>query len=143
VHNRIPSGWSVTILRSNNSEIEHVLTDEAPHTPPEIVFGPEPAHEWCYYYEKADLARQRGDWEEVLRLGAQALEKGFAPQDKIEWIPFLQAYAVAGDMVHLTEMASVIAVEPYISQQACQQIGSIQGLSAPVIEVVESLYCLE
>jgi hypothetical protein len=125
------------------SEIEHVLTDETPHMPPEVVFGPEPPHEWCYYYERADLARQRGDWEEVLRLGAQALEKGFAPQDKIEWIPFLQAYAVAGDMVHLTEMASVIAVEPYISLQACQQLGSMQELSAPVMGVVHSLYCLE
>jgi hypothetical protein len=98
---------------------------------------------WCYYYEKADLARQRGDWEEVLSLGAQALEKGFAPQDKIEWLPFLQAYAVAGDTDHLTGMASVIAREPYISLQVCQQIGSMQGLSDPVIEVVNSLYCLE
>lgn len=126
-----------------HSEIEHVLIDEPPHTPPMVVFGPEPPHEWCYYYEKADLARQRGDWEEVLNLGTQALNKGFAPQDDIEWIPFLQAYAVAGDVHLLTELASAITVDPYISLQACQRIGSMQGLSDSVIKVVDSLYCLE
>ncbi|HEX9840036.1 MAG TPA: hypothetical protein VGA72_11840 [Anaerolineales bacterium] len=125
------------------SEIEHVLTGETPHTPPTVVFGPEPLHGWCYFYEKADLARQSGDWKEVLALGNEALDQGFAPQDPVEWIPFLQAYAVAGDIEHLTEVASVIAMEPYISQQVCQRIGSMQGLANPVIEVVDSLYCLE
>jgi hypothetical protein len=125
------------------SEIEHVLTDEAPHLPPMVVFGPEPPQGWCYYYEKADLARQRGDWDEVLVLGKEALDKGFAPQDPVEWIPFLQAYAVAGDVAHLKEMAPVIALEPYISLQACQQIPSLQGLSASVLEVVDSFYCLK
>jgi hypothetical protein len=125
------------------SEIEHVLTEEAPHTPPQVVFGPEPPHDWCYYYEKADLARQRGDWEEVLGLGAQAMDAGFAPQDKIEWMPFIQAHAVAGEIHRLTEIASIVAVEPYISLQVCQQIGSMPGLSVPVKEVVDSLYCLE
>jgi hypothetical protein len=125
------------------SEMEHVLTDEPPHTPPAVVFGPEPPHEWCFFYEKADLARQRGDWEEVLNLGTEALDKEFVPQDKIEWIPFLQAYAAAGDSDRLAKMASAIAVEPYISLQACQRIGSMQGLSDSVIAVVDSLYCLE
>jgi len=125
------------------SEIEHVLTDEAPHTPPAVVFGTEPPHGWCYYYEKADLARQRGDWDQVSNLGDQALDKGFAPQDAIEWVPFLQAYAMAGDVDRLTEMASVIALEPYISLQVCRRIGSMQGLSDSVIEVLDSHYCLK
>jgi hypothetical protein len=125
------------------SEIEHVLVDEAPHTPPTVVFGPEPTHDWCYYYEKADLARQRGNWDEVLRLGDEAFAKGYAPGDNIEWIPFLQANAVAGDVDRLTAMASVIIVEPYIAQQVCQQIGFMQGLSAAVMEVADSLYCKE
>jgi hypothetical protein len=124
------------------SEIERVFTDEMPHTPPTVVFGSEPPHEWCYFYEKADLARQRGDWEEVLNLGTQARDRGLVPQDDIEWIPFLQAYAVAGDVDRLTKLAD-IAVEPYIFLQACQRIGSMHGLSDAVVEVVDSLYCLE
>lgn len=32
------------------------------------IFGPEPAHDWCYYYQKGDLARQTQDWEQVVDL---------------------------------------------------------------------------
>jgi len=125
------------------SEIERVLTQETPHAPPAVVFGPEPAHEWCYYYEKADLARRRGDWQEVLRLGDEALSKGFTPRDAIEWMPFLQAYALAGNVQRLTEMASSIGAEPYVALQACRQLGELPGLSGPVLEALDSLYCLE
>ncbi len=125
------------------SEIEHVLLDEAPHTPPALVFGPEPRRGWCYYYEKADLARQRGEWEQVLKLGDEAFAKGLLPGDPIEWIPFLQAYAQAGDVDRLTDLAPVITSNRYIAGQACRIIGSQPGLSAEVIETVDSFYCLE
>jgi len=29
-------------------------------------------HGWCYYYQKANLARQQGDWEQVIALGREA-----------------------------------------------------------------------
>jgi hypothetical protein len=31
-----------------HSEIEYVLTEETPHSPPTLVFGAEPEHGWCY-----------------------------------------------------------------------------------------------
>jgi hypothetical protein len=125
------------------SEIEHVLTEEAHHTPPEIVFGPEPPHGWCYYYQKADLARQRGDWVEVVRLGAEVLDNRLAPQDTIEWMPFLQAYAVTGATDRLAEVAPTVTEDPYIAMQICQQVGSMEEISIQAREEVESLYCLE
>lgn len=125
------------------SEIEHVLADEAPHTPPTVVFGSEPARGWCYYYEKADLARQRGDWEAVLELGNQASAKGLIPGDKIEWMPFLQAYAQVAQVEHLRDLAPVIISDHYTAGQACRILGSMPGLSAEVMETVDSLYCLE
>ncbi len=30
----------------------------SPAAPPESIFGPEPAHAWCYYFEKAELYAQ-------------------------------------------------------------------------------------
>ena len=125
------------------SEIEHVLTEETPRTPPTIVFGPEPDHGWCYYYQKADLARQRGDWAQVLEIGEQALGQGLKPLDLIEWMPFIQAHAVTGNIDRLTELASVIAVDPHISRQACQVLGAMPELSDAVLETVNSLYCPE
>ena len=125
------------------SEIDHVLVDEAPHTPPEIVFGPEPARGWCYYYQKADLARQQGAWNQVINIGQQASEKNLSPADLIEWMPFLQAYAQTGNVNRLKELAPTINADPYIAQQACEIINSMLGVSADVFKTVNSLYCIK
>jgi hypothetical protein len=61
------------------------------------LFGKEPAHEWCYYYTKAELARQVGDWETVVELGNQARAQGFVPGDALEWLPFIEGYVVTGE----------------------------------------------
>jgi len=63
---------------------------------PENIFGPEPAHEWCYYYQKADLARSLQDWPRVTALADEAAASGFAPQNGVELLPFIQAYAMQG-----------------------------------------------
>lgn len=125
------------------SELEHILADETTHTPPQLVFGPQPPRGWCYFYQSADLARQRGDWESVIRLGNEAQAMGFAPSDAIEWMPFIQAYAVTGDVDRLTALAPVISAEPYVALQVCRIIGGLQGLSAETLETVDSLYCIE
>ncbi len=63
---------------------------------PAAVFGEEPKHDWCYLYEKAELARQEKNWNEVVALAAQASLGGFAPQDDFEWLPFIEGYARTG-----------------------------------------------
>ena len=50
------------------SKVENIVPSGPPHLPPEYLFGPEPEHGWCYYFQKADLARQTGDWEEITHL---------------------------------------------------------------------------
>ncbi|HUI88488.1 MAG TPA: hypothetical protein VLX61_07150 [Anaerolineales bacterium] len=57
------------------------------------LFGPEPLHNWCYFYEKADLARQEGDWEQVAHLGDEAFAASYRPDDPSEYLPFIEAYA--------------------------------------------------
>ena len=65
---------------------------------PEDLFGKEPPHIWCYFYEKAELARQTGDWEQVAELGDKAIGQGYAPRDPYEWLPFIEAYALTDDL---------------------------------------------
>lgn len=125
------------------SEIEHVLADEAPHSPPEIVFGPEPAHGWCYYYQMADLARQKGEWGEVIQIRDQASRQNLVPTDLIEWMPFLQAYAQTRNIDRLVEVAPAVTSDRYIALQACRILNSMPGLSPDATEAVASLYCLE
>ena len=43
---------------------------------PESIFGEEPLAGWCTYFEKADLARQNGDWQQVAELADKALAHG-------------------------------------------------------------------
>ena len=58
------------------SHLENVITEGEFQTPPSVVFGEEPAHSWCYYYQKADLARQRRDWDQIPVLLKEALSEG-------------------------------------------------------------------
>jgi hypothetical protein len=61
------------------------------------IYYPEPEHGWCYYFEKADLAKQFGDWEEVVRLGNTALKLGDHPNNPVERFVFIEGYAHVGD----------------------------------------------
>ncbi|MBI5352750.1 MAG: hypothetical protein HZB50_08955 [Chloroflexi bacterium] len=117
-----------------------ILTDESFRQPPQIPFGLEPEHAWCYYYEKASFARQLNDWNEVLRLANEAFDKGFAPQDEVEWIPFLQAYAVSGDLARLREIKAEMN-DPYVLGQACQILGDMTGLSETTHSEIAALFC--
>lgn len=109
------------------SDLEQVQADEAPHTPPSLVFGPEPDHGWCYYYQQADLARQLGNWPEVSRLGDEARQRNLAPADLVEWIPFLQAAAHLGQSATLAELAPVLQADSQALFQACQALNGLPG----------------
>ena len=85
-----------------------ILKSNDDFAPPEWLFGPEPERTWCYYFEKADLARQTGDWEKVAKLGDKAFGMPLSPADSAEYMPFIEAYARLGrseDALTLTENA--------------------------------------
>jgi hypothetical protein len=66
--------------------------------PVEQIFGAEPAHSgWCYFFEKADLARQQGDWAQVASLGDQAFNQTDYPNDPSERLVFIEGYAHTGN----------------------------------------------
>lgn len=118
--------WELVRSIGSFSEMEHLLTGGPSPTPPASVFGREPAHDWCYYYQKADLARQRGDWEEVQQLARQAADKNLKPQDPIEWMPFIQAYAMSNRTEELNNALDQIQADEYVLKQACQNLKSLQ-----------------
>jgi hypothetical protein len=76
--------------------INRIETEGTAPTPPYAIFGKEPAHNWCYYYQKASLARQVGDWNEVGRLYDETISKELTANDKSEWFPFLEGLVNAG-----------------------------------------------
>ncbi len=79
------------------SNLSRIIPDPVAGPPDPDIFGPEPVHTWCYFFEKADLARQIKDWNTVIALYKQALHKGLAPDYGAEYIPVIEAYAQTGD----------------------------------------------
>lgn len=109
-----------TLVVAPHSRIENVIVDAAPPAPPELVFGVEPPHGWCYYYQKASLARQQGNWEAIPALHKEALQQNYYPNDSAEWLPFLQAYTALGDMDKLREFKPIILDDPFLAMQTCR-----------------------
>jgi hypothetical protein len=92
-----------------------------PATLPEQFYSPELPHGWCYYFEKAELARQMSDWDNVVKLGKEAFAVG-SPNDPMERFVFIEAYAHTGDWSaarKLTKDAYKVSPE-YTRQPLCR-----------------------
>jgi hypothetical protein len=127
------------------SKIERIQTSATPPKPAESIFGPEPAHGWCFYYQKAELALQNDEWKQVIALGEEVWKQGLHPQDAIEWMPFLQAYAYTGDISNLDNVSKQIKREPFFRKQACQTLHNMHTGTYPlqpqVLNEVNRLFC--
>ncbi len=73
--------------------------------PPASLFGKEPPKTWCYYFEKAELARQMKDWEQVSSLAHEAIDKGYEPQNRFEWRPFIDGFLHTGEYRRAREIS--------------------------------------
>jgi hypothetical protein len=76
--------------------------------PPTDLFGREPQHGWCYYYQKAELARQQGNWQEIVQLGALAEQGGLRAGNANELLVFIEADARTGAWQAAFEQSSQI-----------------------------------
>jgi len=95
------------------------------------IFGPEPARGWCYYFEKADLARQRRDWQEVVSLGEQALSENLRPRDVSEWMPFLEGYSNLGLVQQAEQISSRIRGDEFVRHALCDVLAGSPPSEAP------------
>jgi hypothetical protein len=125
-----------------------IATDAPTPSLPQPVFGSEPPPAWCYYYTKAELARQRGDWPEVARLGDEASARGFRPAAPVEWLPFIEAYALTGQAEQAKTLSQTALQTASMRKGVCavwQRVAEKQplgeGLSANAIEIMEALGC--
>ncbi|WKZ34567.1 MAG: hypothetical protein QY332_13185 [Anaerolineales bacterium] len=65
--------------------------------PPKDIYGKTNTDTWCYYFQKADLARQFGQWAEVVRLWNEAQDAGHRPDNGFEYIPFIEGFGHSDD----------------------------------------------
>lgn len=89
----------LTVLQSQSaplSNLEQILAGPEDARIPSF-FGPEPIHDWCYFYQKADLARQQQDWQTIVQLWNAAEQNQRHPRVGTEYLPFVEGFAHSGD----------------------------------------------
>ncbi len=104
------------------SGINQVEASATPVSLPAFLSGEYPK-QWCFYYQKMDLARQLGNWSEVARLADEAQKKGLTPEDASEWMPALDAYATLGRDQDARHAASIIRASDKARSFLCLQLG--------------------
>lgn len=132
------------VLVAPYSQLDAVITEGDVPQPSATIFGSEPEYGWCYYYQKADLARQRGDWDDVLIQLDTALKSGHYPNDKLEWMPFIQAYAVNDNIEMVRQLTSLINDDKVQRVRVCQVMTDFsekETLSARVKEYIQTKIC--
>jgi hypothetical protein len=83
------------VLISNVDRIEKIPYREDSFLMKYLYTNPE--QDWCYYYQKADLAYQYEEWGEVIQLWESAEQNELQPKNGFEYLPFIEAYAHSGD----------------------------------------------
>jgi hypothetical protein len=145
VNRLIPDG---TMLREAAalSSNEWLLAADTGRMPD--IYGPEPAHGWCYYFERASLAAQRGDWPQVAQLGDEAFRLDDHPNDPVERFVFIEGYAHAGDWERALDLsdASFRVSRSFVGPLLCGLWQRIEAETASsperprVLSEVQSMY---
>ncbi|HET9905743.1 MAG TPA: hypothetical protein VFQ23_03860 [Anaerolineales bacterium] len=132
---------ALVALAASRSEIENVIIEGEERDLPTTIFGEEPPPTWCYYYQKAQLARQQEDWDAILKFRDEVTKLDLRPNDPIEWMPFLQAAAINGDEKQVKNISTLINTEKLYKQQACQNLMAMNGLSSEIQGYASELFC--
>jgi hypothetical protein len=137
---------------STGSDISLIkLAEGEEPTLPEEIYGKQNTQTWCYYFEKADLARQYGRWDEVVRLWNESQSIGERADDGFEYIPFIEGLGHTGDweqVKSLTKFSKKITagLEPSLCTALDRLAGSApasQERDDTIFNLKEDLRCSE
>lgn len=111
--------------------------------------GIQPADDWCALYQRADLARQNGNWEKVIRLWQEAERNGLAPNDNFEYLPFLEAYLYTSQPEQALQLSALAArYPPSMKPTLCEtwqrvlgETGASAGLQSAFEQVKQEFTC--
>jgi len=112
LHPYLPDILKDYLVIADLNNIHNLIGDD--RLPPAELFGKEPEHGWCYYFEKAELAYQLQDWVGTAALGREAMDAGYFPNQTAsnvprEWLSYIEAFAKTGEI----ETAMAISVASY------------------------------
>ncbi len=98
---------------------------------------------WCYFYQRAELARQLGRWDEVIVWGQKGFRSDDSPNRADERMPFIAGYAMSGNWVKALELTrEVRKINPTLSAVLCQLWKQIEQKSAPDADQQQVLHAI-
>lgn len=104
------------------SDLDQIESRSNQTIPPDAVFGSEPKHSWCYYYQKISLARQTYDWQGILAWAAQAEAQNLRPTDLSEWMPVFEALVNSGEIEAAYQPASILRSDGDLKISICNAL---------------------
>ena len=135
--------WMVPSYLRDISELSDIdlihPQDEA--QPPEVIFSAEPSTKWCYYFEKADLARYQKDWQTVAELGELAFALNDNPNDPAERLPFIEGYAHVGNWQRALELTQATIDSTRVMEPAVCKLW--QRIDSDTVETSEKQKAFE
>ena len=132
--NRLIPEQSLMRFASNISDPNLIVNE--PHAQMPVVYGPEPEHDFCYYFEKADLARQFKDWDSVVKYGESALSLSDHPFEPAEQFVFIEGYAHVGEWERAVDLSvnSYEVLQDVVGRMLCRLWRRIGEETAPGLE---------
>ncbi|NPV76599.1 MAG: hypothetical protein HPY59_09535 [Anaerolineae bacterium] len=139
----LPERIADTLPISHLDQIQAGSETEASLPP---VFNGEAARDWCYYFEKADLARQREDWSAISNLATQAENLGLIQKNNYELLPFVEAFAHTGETDRFRQYVNLAGEDENIRPVLCRRLSQIRktdGVSVEIQTIIDETGCQE
>lgn len=111
------------------SNLDRIITDPLNAVQPIPSYFPQSeSKSWCYYFEKADLARQLGDWKQVETLWDQAFNQSLSAIDVSEYYPFIEGLGMNGELSKAIDLSRMMVEQkPSLYKGLCQIWGRIES----------------
>jgi tetratricopeptide (TPR) repeat protein len=104
------------------------------------IFRNELPRGWCYYFQKADLARQLKDWAGIDELGNIAFALNEQPNNVAEFLPFIEGYAHLGKWDRAIQLSEkIIEISSEYSRMNCALWKRINDSIQDTPEKIEAL----
>jgi hypothetical protein len=137
---------SMAVL-SNPAWVTSAVNSGVPTSPIPGIFPASRPGSWCEYYEKADLARSLGQWNEVGRIAIQAGDLARQAIAPTELFPFIEGYAHLGNWTQAAALSqAATAANPSLQGPVCSlwtKIDKALPASPDESNTLQSVGCTE
>ncbi len=102
----------------------------------ESIIDLSPQNTWCYYFEKIDLARSKGDYSQAIDLFQTSAAQNLKPIEGVEYLPVVQSYAAIENIDKAMEITyEAISITPASSTVFCGFWDDIKKVNPDLFQI--------